>query len=103
MIEDNTIILLSDEALQQIKHLSSLGYTISQIAIIMMIPVDELRRRIANPNDDASMAYYSGKLESQEKYRMKVRDSAEKGCEWAINLIEKWNQEQLEEELGCHG
>lgn len=103
MTGDLDITLLSAEALKQIKHLSSLRYTISQIATIMMIPVEELRRRIANPDDAVSMAYHSGKLESQEVYRRKVKESAEKGCEWAIILIEKWNQDQLEEELGCHG
>lgn len=102
MKEMKTYTIADSELCSKVRHYASLRYTISEIATLLMFPVEELRMRVSNPNDPLALAYKSGRLESQTKYREAVRKKAEDGSAWAIAVIEGWEMRQLEEELGCH-
>ncbi len=102
MDDMKTFTIPDDDLCGKIRYLASLRYTISEIATILLMPADELRLRFANPKDPLACAYKAGKVESQAKYRCRVKKAAEDGESWAISIIEGWERRQLEEELGCH-
>lgn len=95
-------VVLDAANLGQIKKLASLKYSPLQIALMLEIPVVDFRLMLADTDSPASHAYRSGKLESTIAYRNRVRVEAEAGEEWAINMLEKWEIQQKEDEFGCH-
>lgn len=92
--------MITENVCEQIREYASLRYTISQIAIMMGIDVEELRMKISDKDSVISRAYHAGILDSQRKYRESIKKKAESGCVWAITIIEKWERQQKEEELG---
>lgn len=93
----------SAEQLDNVRMLAALRYPMSKIAVFLEISEAELRRQIQNKESAISKAYYHGKIESELKYRNTVREQAEKGVEWAVNMVQLWEQEQHKEELGFLG
>ncbi len=102
MQDDSQYIVPTAALLSQVKNYASLKFAVSEIATILLLDPEQLRRQITSPADPFHQAYESGKLESQVKYREKIRVKAEEGQTWAITLLEKWEKKQLEEELGGH-
>ena len=94
-----TIIVADQETLRQVREYASLKFTITEIATMLFLDAEQLRRQINAPGA-LHDAYEAGKLESQIKYRQKVKEKAEAGDSWAIALLEHWAAQQLEEELG---
>lgn len=100
--EGNSIVNLSQQQLADLKKLAILRYTISDIALMLDVPVKALRLRLADQQSPEFKAYNTGCLESEIAMRDRVRIDAERGEEWAIKQIEKWKTEQLADQLGCH-
>lgn len=94
---------LSETQLQKIQEDAGMRFTISEIALMLEIPVEEFRRRVNDPDDELAKAYTRGKLETERKYREKLQKLAEGGNAWAIRILESKTIKQQEEELGLHG
>lgn len=93
---------MTDDDINKVREYAKLRYTLTEIAIMVNVPLDEVMLRMQNHSDPFYTAYMGGKLESQQAYREAVLKAAENGEEWASFIIEKWNIKQREEELGCH-
>lgn len=100
--EDVSIVVLLEKQLQDLRKLASMRFTISEIALMLDVPVEALRYRMADKTSPEYRAYTAGCLESETAYRDRVRIEAERGEEWAIRMIEKWKTAQQADELGCH-
>lgn len=98
--EGNPIWFPTVQDLDNLKKLAMLRYKISAIALALEVPESELRRFMTNPDSPVYKAYHAGKIEGELPYRDKVHSIASQGEEWAIRMVERWNQEQLKEELG---
>ena len=94
---------LSETQLQKIQDDAGMRFTISEIALMLDMPVEEFRRRVNDPEDELAKAYTRGKLEAERKYREKLQQLAEGGNAWAIRILESKSIKQQEEELGLHG
>lgn len=92
----------SEAELQQVSDLANLRYPISKISIIMRIPIREFCRQVSVPGNPVEQAYQRGKLSSEIKYRQSVKEQAEKGIQWAVEMVQLWDIEQKKEELGLH-
>lgn len=90
---------MTQEDLENIKHWAELRYTLSQIATMLMVDVAELRLALQNPKSDIALAYNAGKLQSTIKRREKLLDMANRGSEFAIKLLDRYEANQTEEEL----
>lgn len=102
MQKKSLYILPNDEILAQIENYASMKFSISEIATLLHLDYEQLRRQIAAPADPIRSAYEAGKLKGQLKYREKIRLKAEEGEVWAISILERWEKKQLEEELGVY-
>lgn len=100
--EDVSIVVLLEKQLQDLRKLAALRYTISEIALMLDVPVEALRLRMTDRASPEYRAYAAGCLESEIPHRDRVRKEAENGEEWAIRMIEKWKTAQQADELGCH-
>ena len=90
---------MNQEDLENIKHWAELRYTLSQIAIMLMVDVAELRLAIQDRKSDIALAYNAGKLQSSIKRREKLLEMANNGSEFAIKILDSYEVEQIEEEL----
>jgi len=93
------ITILSAEDLKNVEHWAELKFSLSEIATMLLIDVVQLRLAIQDPKSDISLAYNAGKLKSQVKRREVILEAANKGAEWAINLLDKYEIHQKEDEL----
>ncbi len=93
------ITILTQEDLQTIEHYAELKFSLSEIATMLMVDVCQLRVAIQDPKSDISMCYNSGKLKSQIKRREAILKAANNGAEWAINLLDRYEMHQTEDEL----
>lgn len=94
-----TITLLTEQNLEEIRNLAALRYSISQIALMIGVDVAEFRLALQNPDSDISRAYNSGKLMSTIKRRKKLLELADRGSEWAMKLLDRYENNQREDEL----
>ena len=94
---------LSETQLAEIQKNAGLRFTLSEIALMVDIPVEEFRRRVNDPEDELARVYTKGKLEAERLYREKLQKLAEGGNAWAIRILESKSIKQQEEELGLHG
>ena len=85
---------LSETQLAEIQKNAGLRFTLSEIALMVDIPVEEFRRRVNDPEDELAKVYTKGK---------KLQKLAEGGNAWAIRILESKSIKQQEEELGLHG
>lgn len=85
---------------ENVRALSLLHYKLSDIALILEVPEDEMRRHITIQDSPVFKAYHRGRLESEHNVRTRVTQAAERGEEWAIKQTEAWDRERLKEELG---
>lgn len=97
MIREITILTKKD--LEDIEHWAELKFSLSEIATMLIIDVKQLRLSIQDPKSDISLAYNAGKLKSQIKRREIILKEAEIGEEWAINMLDKYEINQKEDEL----
>lgn len=102
-MQEGSHIIADGGMLAEVRRYASLKFSISEIATILLLDPEQLRRQILSPSDPLHAAYESGKLESQLKYREKIKAKAEEGQAWAITILEHWSRQQLEEELGGNG
>lgn len=101
--EESAIILPTPELVADVRKYASLKFSLSEIATLLQLDLEQLRRQCLAPAGALHSAYEAGKLESQLKYREKIKAAAEKGQAWAIAILEHWGRQQLEEELGGNG
>lgn len=99
-MQEGSHIVADGGMLAEVRHYASLKFSISEIATILLLDPEQLRRQILSPSDPLHVAYESGKLLSQVKYREKILEAADGGHSWAIGILEHWAAQQLEEELG---
>ena len=99
-MQEGSHIVADGGMLAEVRRYASLKFSISEIATILLLDPEQLRRQILSPSDPLHVAYESGKLQSQVKYREKILAKAEEGHSWAIGILEHWAALQLEEELG---
>ena len=93
------ITILSAEDLKNVEHWAELKFSLSEIATMLLIDVVQLRLAIQDPKSDISLAYNAGKLNSQVTRREVILKAANRGAEWAINLLDKYEIHQKEDEL----
>lgn len=98
--EGNTVWIPNAKDLEDVKKLAGIRYRISQIARAIGVPESELRRLLSVKESDVATAYEEGKILGEMKYRMTTQQAADRGEEWAIRMIERWEMEQRKEELG---
>ena len=91
---------ISREDLETIKKLAMLKYTITQIALLIGVCVADFRKSMLDTGSEVYKAYNAGKLEGQLAYRSNVLSQAQSGQQWAVEMLEKWEISQKEEELG---
>lgn len=92
----------TEQELCEVCALAELRYPISKISLLLGVPIREFRRQMARPDNPVAVAYQRGKLRSERRYRETVAALADKGLQWAVEMMEKWDQEQTKEELGLH-
>jgi len=100
--DGRTMRIPNSDDLLRIKKLAALRYTSSQIARMLGLPPDGFRMLMEDKNGEVYSAYDAGILESTLLIRERTRNYAEKGEEWAVKQVEKWEIEQRAEEYGCH-
>lgn len=93
------ILILSPESLSELEHYAELRYSISQIATMLRVDVSDLRMAIQCSNNNIAEAYNAGKLKSSVARREVILGMANKGEEWAVKLLDKYEKDQLEDEL----
>lgn len=93
------ITLLTPEDLEKLQHYAELRYSLTEIATMLMVDVGQLRLAILNPKCDIAQAYTAGKLISSVQRRETILEAANKGAEWAIKLLDKYEIDQKEDEL----
>ena len=93
------ILILSPESLSELKHYAELRYSISQIATMLRVDPGDLRIAIQGGNNDIAEAYNAGKTKSSVARRELILAMANKGQEWAVKLLDKYEKDQLEDEL----
>lgn len=98
--EGNVVWTPTPSDLENVKKMAGLRFRISQIARSIDVPEGELRRLLSVKESAVSAAYEEGKLLGELKYKQTTQQAAERGEEWAIRMIERWEMEQRKEELG---
>ena len=91
---------ITKEDLADIQKLATLKYTITQIALMKDICVSEFKKAMLDTGSQVYAAYTAGKLEGQLAYRYNVLSQAKAGQQWAIEMLERWEIAQKEEEFG---
>ena len=66
---------------------------------MLMVDVGQLRLALQTPQSDIAIAYNAGKLKSMVQRRETILKAANKGAEWAIELLDKYEIHQREDEL----
>lgn len=89
---------LSSDQLTQIEELSSLFCSIDEIALLIDVPENDLRRDIRNKNSDAARYYFRGKLGTQVKLRRQIKLFAEKGSPQAEQTMKQLYEKQCSNE-----
>ena len=79
----------TDEQLTTVEQLASVYMTISDMALILMVPVEELRADIANPSSMVSMRYRRGKALSKLEIRKQEMQLAKVGSPLALDNVNK--------------
>lgn len=79
----------TDEQLTTIEQLASVYMTISDMALILMVPVEELRADIANSSSMVSMRYRRGKALSKLEIRKQEMQLAKVGSPLALDNVNK--------------
>ena len=98
--DGRTVWRPSPKDLDDVKKMAGLRYRLSQIARAIEVPESELRRLVADKESPVAKAYEEGKIQGELNYRITTQMAADRGEEWAIQLIERWDREQRKEELG---
>lgn len=98
--EGKTIWTPTPKDLDDVKKMASIRFRISQIARAIAVPESELRRLLAVKESPVATAYEEGKILGEMKYKQTTQQAAERGEEWAIRMVERWEMEQRKEELG---
>ena len=93
------ITILTQEDLKNIEHWAELKFSLSEIATMLMVDVGQLRLAMQTPPSDIAIAYNAGKLKSMVQRRETILKAANKGAEWAIELLDKYEIHQREDEL----
>lgn len=91
-------MILTDEQLLMIEELSSLFSTIDEIALMIEVNKEELRREIRNKYSEGSKRYFKGKLETQIKLRKQTKLFAEKGSPQAEQTMKLLYEQQTNNE-----
>lgn len=89
---------LTDDQLLQVEELSSLFSSIDEIALMIDVSSEELRREIRNKHSDVSKKYFKGKLETQIKLRKQTKLFAEKGSPQAEQTMKQLYEQQSNNE-----
>lgn len=79
----------TDEQLTNVEQLASVYMTISDIALILMVPVEKLRADIANQSSMVSMRYRRGKALSKLEIRKQEMQLAKVGSPLALDNVNK--------------
>jgi len=72
-------IILSEEDLKQLEANARLMFSISEIALIVMCPVEALKRRIDDASTPEHASFHKGRLEAEAKIRQSIFDLATNG------------------------
>lgn len=72
-------IILSEDDLKQLEANARLMFSIAEIALIIMIPCDELKRRIDDAASPEHAFFHKGRLEAEAKIRQSIYDLAMNG------------------------
>jgi len=79
----------SKEVLEQIEKYASIFLPISDIALILNIPAEQLREDVKNRQNDVSKAYFRGKASSKVKLHMQEMQLAMVGSPLALENAAK--------------
>lgn len=79
----------TDEQLTTVEQLASVYMTISDMALILMVPVEKLRADIANQSSMVSMRYRRGKALSKLEIRKQEMQLAKVGSPLALDNVNK--------------
>ena len=85
---------LNDDEQQQLEEWASLYLTVDEIAILLDVNVDELRREFKNSNSNNSKAYHRGKLQTTLALRRQTKLFAEKGSPQAEQMMQDFSAKQ---------
>lgn len=86
------------EDLEQLEEYASLLLTIDQIALLMKIDAQELRRQIRHGKNDVALSYQRGKLKTIVEIRKQTVEFAKKGSPAAENLVQTYIVKQSQNE-----
>jgi len=72
-------IILSEEDLKQLEANARLMFSIAEIALIIMLPVEQLKKRIDDAATPEHASFHKGRLEAEAKIRQSIYDLAMNG------------------------
>lgn len=86
------------EDIEKLEEYASLLLTIDQIALLLEIDAQELRRKIRHGKNDIADAYNRGKLKTIVEIRKQTVEFAKKGSPAAENLVQSYIVKQTQNE-----
>lgn len=85
---------LSEEELTRLEEYASLYLTVDEIAILLDVNTDDLRRDLKNKYSKNSKAYHRGKLQTTIALRRQTKLFAEKGSPQAEQMMLDFSAKQ---------
>ncbi len=82
--------MISQNKIEDIKKYAELFFSISEIAILIDVDIDELREAIENKKSEISKAYHKAKLKKEVEIREQEIELASLGNNKAIEQVEKY-------------
>lgn len=86
-------MILSDKQLQEIEEFGNIALPLADVAIILMVPEQELAAAYAEPDSQVKMRYCAGFLRLKASLRKSISDSALQGSNPAQNLMQRYIDE----------
>jgi hypothetical protein len=80
--------------IELIEEYASLFFTVDEIAMLIDVDTQELRREIKSNKTDAAKAYYRGKLKTQIELRRQTLEFAKKGSPQAETAMTEYLKKQ---------
>ena len=88
-------MILTDEQMAMLKDMAGHFMTPFDIAIILKVPVDDLRACLSDPSDPVYQAYHEAKILTSLELRRKIIGMAKKGSPQAETLANQFMQDQI--------
>lgn len=84
---------LTPEQLEMLERLGAHYFTFKEAAIVLEVPLSELKHQLSDPKKEAFKKYYKGKFTSDLELREAIMKMAKRGSNPAQNMMTKLSDE----------